>query len=187
MFCLIFSVSLPSPNPYIPLGELSFLWALSPKQLLYNYHLPTSPLDSIPFHLSLPPHSWPTGSVNFNISSLTLLLFPFLSAPSPVLVILPVSQLPKPAKVYKTIPPSKSYNGTLKSTQDWISSHTGMQAQNKSNNPDSTATKSLVPHGECFLRELSHKALQFLPRTTKASVQRLLAWFAMARGTCLTR
>lgn len=85
---------LAKPRPLYPFGrgEISFLWALSPKQLSYNHHLPDSPLDSIPFHPSPPTHSWPTGSVNFNISSQTLLLLPFLSAPLPVLVILPASQ-----------------------------------------------------------------------------------------------
>lgn len=180
VFPHILSVSLLSLNPYNSLGELSFLGA--PKQLSYNHHIPTRSLDSIPFHPSSSPRSWPTGSVNFNISSLILLLFPSYQ---------PHHQswssclLPKPAKVHKTLSPSKSCKGTLKSTQDWISSpHTGIQAQKKAIIQIQQLQRVPFPMENVF--EGTKPQNIAFSRTIKVSIQWPLAWFAMARGICLT-
>lgn len=51
-----------------------------------------------------------------------------------------------------------------------------------SSNPDSTLTEESCSPRRTFLRELSHKALQFAPRTVKVSFWWLLSWFVTARG-----
>lgn len=112
---------LAQPQLLHPFGRALLFMSSFSKPAFVQPPPPYKSFRLYPFPPLFTPHSWPTGSGNFNISSLTLLLFPFLSASSPVLVILSASQLHKPAKVYKTLPPSKSCNGTLKSTQDWIS------------------------------------------------------------------
>lgn len=51
-----------------------------------------------------------------------------------------------------------------------------------SSNPGSTLTEESCSPRRTFLRELSHKALQFVPRTIKVSFWWLLSWFVPTRG-----
>lgn len=89
MFFLTFSVSFPSPNPYNPSGELSM--SCFSKAAFIQPPPPYKPVRLHPFLPLFIPIFLTHQLSEFNISSLTLLLFPFLSAPS-VLAILPASQ-----------------------------------------------------------------------------------------------
>ena len=184
---------LAQPQSYYPFsGDLPFLQVFSNAAFIQP-----SPLRT-PFRLqslSITPHplvpdllaQW---VLMFSSLALSLLLFHFLSVPSPVLITLPASLLPKPAKVHKTSPPGKvwpSARGLWEHTELMFPVPNCVSKPRMTcNNPDWKVTEESCSPWRTFLRELSHKALQFLPRTVKVSFQWLLAWFVIARGICPT-
>ena len=109
------------PYYYAFSRDLHFLQVLSPIQLPYNYHLPTSPLDSSPSPSPSPPRSSPVGSVNSNIFK-----YGFESA-AISLPVTPVSSPNHPA-CFPTTQGAQNLasqqgpticDRTLKATQDW--------------------------------------------------------------------